>query len=143
MQQGEVVDLTASMALGAAHLRVKGNCHHISEIDAIRAHLDLERVSPFGNSWGGTLAAAYAARRPAGLERVVLSSPLLHTGRWIADNQRCRKQLPAETQALMVRCESDGKTGTDGTWPPSTRFTPATCVVCNPHRVTSRRLSIL
>ena len=64
----------------------------ISEIDALREALGLDRVFVFGNSWGGTVAAEYAISQPAGLVAVVLSSPLISTERWIADNTEYRNQ---------------------------------------------------
>lgn len=82
----------------------------LAEIDAIRAALGLERLALFGNSWGGTLAAAYGARQPAGLERLVLSSPLIHTETWLKDNAAYRAALPPETLAVMDRYEAMGET---------------------------------
>ena len=80
----------------------------LAEISAIREHLKLETLSIFGNSWGGTLAVAYAATRPAGLQRVVLSSPLLHVGKWIADNAVYRANLPADVLETLEQCEASG-----------------------------------
>ena len=56
------------------------------------------------------MAAAYAATRPAGLEKLVLSSPLLNTARWISDNTLYREALPLETQKIMLDCESKDET---------------------------------
>src|SRR3954463_12134491 len=58
----------------------------VAEIDALRKALRLERIHLFGNSWGATIAAEYAIRRPQGLNSLTLSGPLLSTARWIADN---------------------------------------------------------
>lgn len=82
----------------------------LDEIDRVRTALNLERVSVFGNSWGGTLAAAYGARRPAGLEKLVLSSPLLHTTTWIDDNSAYRDELPEDIRRVMDACEASGNT---------------------------------
>jgi proline iminopeptidase len=46
--------------------------YHIADLDAVRAHFGLERMKLFGNSWGGLLAAAYAAAHPDRVERLVL-----------------------------------------------------------------------
>lgn len=83
----------------------------LDEIDALRDALDLPVVSIFGNSWGGTVAAAYAASRPTGTERLILSSPLIDTRRWTADNGVYRAELPDDVQATMDHCEASGKTG--------------------------------
>jgi len=81
----------------------------LDEIDALRSALGLDQLNLLGNSWCGTLAAAYAARRPLGLERLILSSPLIHTQTWIADNAAHRADLPAETVAIMLECEAQGR----------------------------------
>ncbi len=82
----------------------------LKEIDFLREALDIPKLILFGNSWGGTLAAAYASSKPAGIERVILSSPLINTERWLSDNHRYRLQLPAETIATMNQCEATGNT---------------------------------
>ncbi len=80
----------------------------VSEIDAVRRALDLDRVVLLGHSMGGGWAAAYGIGRPRGLEALVLSSPLISTPRWIADNTDYRKQLPADVQAVLDENERDG-----------------------------------
>ena len=82
----------------------------LAEIDAVRAALGLDQVAVFGNSWGGTLAAAYGAARPAGLAGLVLSSPLIRTRTWIADNEAYRAALPEDVRATMLACEAEGRT---------------------------------
>ncbi len=83
---------------------------YLREIDAVREALGLERVAVFGNSWGGTLAAAYAASRPNGLAGVILSSPLIRTKTWVADNEAYRAALPEELKKIMGTCETEGRT---------------------------------
>ncbi len=82
----------------------------LAEVDAIREALELSRIALFGNSWGGTIAAAYAASRPDGLEKLILSSPLINTTRWVADNSVYRAALPEEVLKVMERCEASGET---------------------------------
>lgn len=86
---------------------------HISrfllEVDDLRESLDLQRVAIFGNSWGGTIAAAYAARVPVGVEKLVLSSPLLNTDMWLRDNKAHREHLPEEALRVMQKCEEAGQ----------------------------------
>ena len=81
------------------------------EIDDIRESLNLQRLAIYGNSWGGTVAAAYAAQDNTGLEKLVLSSPLLNTERWLADNKIHRENLPPDVQSVMDRCEKEGQEG--------------------------------
>jgi proline iminopeptidase len=82
----------------------------LSEIDVVRENLDLKTLSIFGNSWGGTLAAAYTSSHPIGVEKLILSSPLLNTERWVADNAIYRESLPDEIQKVMLDCEMSGRT---------------------------------
>lgn len=49
--------------------------YHIADLEAIRRHFGLERMSLLGNSWGGLLISAYAAAHPDRVERLILDSP--------------------------------------------------------------------
>ena len=82
----------------------------VAEIDHIRKALNLDRVIIAGHSWGGTLAAEYAVLNPPGLEAVILSSPLINTQQWIADNQVWIEQLPEETRETLRKHEAEGTT---------------------------------
>jgi proline iminopeptidase len=44
----------------------------VADIEALRAHLGIERWLVFGGSWGSTLALAYAQRHPARVTELVL-----------------------------------------------------------------------
>src|SRR5919197_2217733 len=46
----------------------------LEELDALRAHLGLERVHLLGTSWGGMLALEHALARKETLESLILSS---------------------------------------------------------------------
>ena len=46
--------------------------HLVSDIEALRAHLGIERWQVFGGSWGSTLALAYAQRHPERVTELVL-----------------------------------------------------------------------
>jgi len=84
--------------------------HFVAEIDHIRHALNLDVIIMAGHSWGGSLAAEYAVGGPKGLVGVILSSPLINTDQWIADNQKWIDQLPAETIATIRRHEAAGTT---------------------------------
>lgn len=45
---------------------------NIDDLEALRRHLDYEKVTLVGHSWGGYLSMAYAARHPDRLEKLVL-----------------------------------------------------------------------
>ncbi len=46
---------------------------YVSDLEALRTHLDLGEINLLGHSHGGFVAAAYAAERPAHVRRLVLS----------------------------------------------------------------------
>jgi proline iminopeptidase len=45
---------------------------NIDDLEALRRHLNYEKVTLVGHSWGGYLSMAYAARHPDRLEKLVL-----------------------------------------------------------------------
>ncbi len=48
---------------------------HVSDLEAVRKHFKLERMTVLGNSWGGLLASLYAVAYPNRIERMVLHDP--------------------------------------------------------------------
>lgn len=46
--------------------------HLVDDIEAVRAHLGIERWQVFGGSWGSTLALAYAQKHPERVTELVL-----------------------------------------------------------------------
>lgn len=46
--------------------------HLVADIEALRAHLGIERWQVFGGSWGSTLALAYAQKHAARVTELVL-----------------------------------------------------------------------
>jgi proline-specific peptidase len=79
---------------------------YVSEVDAIREALGLKAAHVVGHSWGGTIAAEYAARQPAGLKSLVLQGAFLSSQVWNADARRLGARLPALTRATLERCEA-------------------------------------
>lgn len=50
--------------------------HHVRDLEALRVHLGVPRMTLIGLSWGSALAALYTAAHPARVERLVLVSPM-------------------------------------------------------------------
>jgi proline iminopeptidase len=50
--------------------------HHVRDLEALRQHFRLRRMSLLGISWGSGLAALYAAEHPEQVERLLLVSPM-------------------------------------------------------------------
>jgi len=48
---------------------------HVADLEAVRQHFKLEKMSLFGNSWGGLLISLYAVAHPDRVERMVLDVP--------------------------------------------------------------------
>jgi proline iminopeptidase len=59
-------------ALDQAHINVAAS---VADLEALRAHLGLERMTLLGHSWGAMLAAAYVAAHPERIDRLVLVGP--------------------------------------------------------------------
>ena len=48
---------------------------HIEDLEAVRQHFNLNKLTLIGNSWGGLLISFYALKHPDKVERLVLHSP--------------------------------------------------------------------
>src|SRR3954447_17368195 len=60
-------DLATSLAANTTH-------HLIADIEALRAHVGVERWLVLGGSWGSTLGLAYAERHPDRVSEMILFS---------------------------------------------------------------------
>ena len=81
----------------------------IAELDNLIDHLSL-RTKGFdilGQSWGGMLGAAYAALRPKGLRKLVISNSPASMETWLQALDVLRKKLPEDVQAVIERCERE------------------------------------
>lgn len=83
----------------------------LDELDNLLAHLGIAgRYHLVGQSWGGMLGAEHAVRRPAGLRALVLADSPASMALWVAEANRLRLDLPADTQAALLRHEAAGTT---------------------------------
>lgn len=64
--------------------------HHVRDLERLRVHFGIERMTLAGLSWGSGLAALYTAQHPERVERLLLISPMPPT----------RDLLLQRTQAL-------------------------------------------
>ena len=53
--------------------------HHVRDLEALRHHFGIRRMTLIGLSWGSGLASMYAAERPERVERLLLVSPMSPT----------------------------------------------------------------
>jgi proline-specific peptidase len=75
------------------------------EVDSVRRALGVPRWHVLGQSWGGTIALEYGARKPSALAGLVLASPLISTRSWLADAAALRAELPPPVQAVLRQCD--------------------------------------
>ena len=73
---------------------------HVADLDALRSHLGIERLSLCGYSWGGLLAVLYLLEHPAHVEYLALVSPasLTLTYRREFDAEFARRMAAPEIQ---------------------------------------------
>ncbi len=101
----------------------------VDDVEALRAHLGLERLDLLGHSAGGTLAVLYAARFPHRIARLVLVTPSPRVvGLEIADLDRrevvvTRAGEPWYPDAFAALERIWSGTGTDADWDATTPFT--------------------
>ncbi|KAI1171893.1 proline-specific peptidase [Nemania sp. FL0916] len=81
------------------------------ELDNLIDHLDLRRsgFDFLGHSWGGMLGAAFAARRPQGLRRLVLASALASKELAIQGTHLLRDQMPPDMRQALDEAEAKGE----------------------------------
>src|SRR5919108_2122605 len=58
---------------------------HVADLEALRDHWGLERITLLGYSWGGLLAVLYGLEHPPRVERLALVSPAPPTAAWRAE----------------------------------------------------------
>jgi proline iminopeptidase len=80
----------------------------VSEVDAIRSALNLDRLHLLGHSWGGTIALEYAGRNPAGLKSTILQGPLVSTRSWIKDAKALLASMDPKESAAILEGERTG-----------------------------------
>src|SRR5688572_6226071 len=56
-----------------------GYKQHVADLEAVREHFKLGKMSLIGNSWGGLLISLYAVVHPDRIERMILDSPAAPT----------------------------------------------------------------
>lgn len=81
----------------------------LDELEALRSHLNLNRVNLLGQSWGGMLIIAYMIdRHPEGIESIILSSTLPSSELWSHEQQRLISFMPADEQEAIARAVATG-----------------------------------
>jgi L-proline amide hydrolase len=84
----------------------------VDELEALVAHLHLDRYHLLGQSWGAMLGLEFALRRPAGLQSLVLANGLASVPRYASETAELLAHLPTETAAALVHHGRHGTTDT-------------------------------
>ncbi len=87
-----------------AHWRVE---RFVSELEAIRQRLGVERWHVVGHSWGSALALEYAAAYPQHTASAVLGGTFISTPHWIRGTNLLIRELPDDVQQDLIACKRD------------------------------------
>lgn len=85
---------------------------NIDDLDALREHLGLERISLLGSSYGGMVAQGYAIRYPDRVANLVLQATT-PSYRFLADAQRVLRERGTPEQVRVAQRLWDGAFETD------------------------------
>jgi proline iminopeptidase len=58
---------------------------HVADLEAVREHFKLDKMTLLGNSWGGLLISLYAVAHPNRVERMVLHDPAEPSQKFLFD----------------------------------------------------------
>ncbi|KAF8143320.1 Alpha/Beta hydrolase protein [Mycena galopus ATCC 62051] len=85
-----------------------------AELDNLIRTLGIERFDLLGQSWGGMLATWFVTQgrweSARGLRKLVICDSLASFETWMKVSKELRAALPAETRAVLDRCEAAGET---------------------------------
>ena len=81
----------------------------IEELQALRRHLNLDRIHILGQSWGGMMVIAYLIDHcPEGIQSAILSSTLSSSELWSREQHRLISFMPEHEQAAIAEAERTG-----------------------------------
>ncbi|MCH8026557.1 MAG: proline iminopeptidase-family hydrolase [candidate division Zixibacteria bacterium] len=80
----------------------------VEQIAAVRKALNLKQVHLYGHSWGTMLAIDYMLGEPAGVQSLVLASPVLSIERYIQDKVKLLETLPDSISKVIKKNELEG-----------------------------------
>jgi len=92
--------------------------NYVNDIEALRKHLRLEKLTLLGHSWGGMLAMVYLAKEPDRVKKMILldsGGPDTSFGKVFESN--FEKRLTKEDRNEIRRLDSLGFSTMRGSWP--------------------------
>lgn len=82
----------------------------VKELATVRKALELTEVHILGHGWGSMLAVEYMQTNPAGVQSLVLASPVLSARRWVEDARKLIVRLPPGARRAIVTHTAAGTT---------------------------------
>src|ERR1044072_159784 len=88
-----------------------GYQNHVADLEALRVHFKLDKMTLIGNSWGGLLISLYAVAHPDLIERMVLDSPASPLKGFIddMDDEISRRMKKLYTPEQLARNRAIGR----------------------------------
>ncbi|MDY0395826.1 proline iminopeptidase-family hydrolase [Virgibacillus halophilus] len=84
----------------------------VQELGQVKDAIGLKEFDILGHSWGTTLAAAYYFASPAGVRKIIFSSPCLSAPIWANDQEKNIAKLPIDVRIALKTGEKFGTTST-------------------------------
>ncbi len=78
---------------------------HVADLEALRKHWAIDRLTLLGYSWGGLLAVLYALEHPDRVGRLALVAPAPLTARWREEFERRLAARLADPRIVRARAE--------------------------------------
>ena len=103
---------TPDAADPATDLSTNTTAHHITDIELLRQHLDIDSWLVFGGSWGSILGLCYAQEHPEHVDQIVMVSVVTGTAReieWITRDMG--RIFPAEWERFIALVPEDERDG--------------------------------
>jgi proline-specific peptidase len=83
--------------------------HFVEELEALRAHLGIEKFHVYGHSWGTILGLEYYRAHPDRVASLILASPAIDIPAWEQNARRLLATLPDSMQKAVAMREKEGK----------------------------------
>src|SRR6058998_2594118 len=78
---------------------------HVADLEALRKHWAIDRLTLLGYSWGGLLAVLYALEHPDRVGQLALVAPAPLTARWREEFERRLSARLADPRIVRARAE--------------------------------------
>lgn len=93
---------------------------YVADLDCLRSHLEVDRLTLYGNSYGGSVVLAYASAHPDRVERLVISNAPVRVDRTFGDavafaRQRLVARVPDAARRLAAAEAADAAAETEPT----------------------------